>query len=170
MNVSSTPPIDFVWNDGGRSAAGYKGATGDCVVRSVAIAMERDYASVYNDMKRLLVLASDHRVKQGKDAGIRSPRHGVPIPVLKPYMKALGWHWIPSMGIGTGCRIHLRQNELPHGRLIVRLSGHMAAVIDGTVHDTYDCSRDGTRCVYGFFAHPDDAEEIRMFVDRMVRA
>ena len=32
-----------------------------------------------------------------------------------------------------------------------RLSGHLAAVIDGVVHDIHDCSRDGTRCVYGYF-------------------
>jgi hypothetical protein len=25
------------------------------------------------------------------------------------------------------------------------------AVIDGVIHDTYDPSRDGKRCVYGYF-------------------
>jgi len=27
----------------------------------------------------------------------------------------------------------------------------MAAVIDGVLHDAYDCSREGTRCVYGYY-------------------
>jgi hypothetical protein len=30
-------------------------------------------------------------------------------------------------------------------------SRHLVAVIDGVIHDTHDCSRDGTRCVYGYF-------------------
>ena len=55
------------------------------------------------------------------------------------------------MGIGTGCKVHLRKDELPMGRIIVALSKHYAAVIDGVVHDTHDPSRSGTRCVYGYW-------------------
>jgi hypothetical protein len=60
------------------------------------------------------------------------------------------------MQVGTGCQVHLRADELPEGRLIVRLSRHVAAVIDGVLHDNHDCSRQGTRCVYGFFAPAHD--------------
>ena len=42
-------------------------------------------------------------------------------------------------------------DELPMGRLVVSLSRHFAAVIDGLLHDNHDCSRDGTKCVYGFW-------------------
>jgi hypothetical protein len=45
----------------------------------------------------------------------------------------------------------LKEDELPKGRIICRLSKHYAAVIDGVLNDTYDCSRKGTRCVYGYF-------------------
>jgi hypothetical protein len=55
------------------------------------------------------------------------------------------------MRIGSGCTVHLRADELPPGRLIVNVSRHTVAVIDGVIHDTYDPSRDGTRCVYGYF-------------------
>jgi hypothetical protein len=55
------------------------------------------------------------------------------------------------MQIGSGCKVHLRADELPAGRLVVKLSRHLVAVIDGVIHDTYDCSRGGTRCVYGFY-------------------
>jgi hypothetical protein len=58
------------------------------------------------------------------------------------------------MMIGTGCTVHLRSDELPGGRLIVALSRHWCAVIDGVIHDLYDCSRGGTRCVYGYWWHP----------------
>ena len=47
--------------------------------------------------------------------------------------------------------MHLAKDELPNGRLIVRVSKHITAVINGVIHDTHDFSRDGTRCVYGYF-------------------
>ena len=55
------------------------------------------------------------------------------------------------MFIGSGCKVHLRNDELPAGRLIVCLSRHYTAVIDGVIHDTHDPSRGGTRCVYGYW-------------------
>ena len=55
------------------------------------------------------------------------------------------------MKIGSGCTVHLRADELPTGRLIVSVSRHVVAVIDGVIHDTHDPSRDGTRCVYGYW-------------------
>ena len=52
-----------------------------------------------------------------------------------------------------GCRYkYLRPDELPKGRIIVRVSKHLDAVVDGVLHDTFDCSRGGTRCVYGYYA------------------
>jgi hypothetical protein len=50
--------------------------------------------------------------------------------------------------------VHPRAEELPDGRLVVRVSRHMCAVIDGVIHDTHDPSRAGTRCVYGYWQHP----------------
>ena len=56
------------------------------------------------------------------------------------------------MRIGSGCKVHLRADELPAGRLIdVRVARHLAAVIDGVIYDNHDCSRGGTRCVYGYY-------------------
>ena len=45
--------------------------------------------------------------------------------------------------------MHLRADELPPGRLVVSVTHHLTAVIDGVIHDTHDPSRGGTRCVYG---------------------
>lgn len=58
------------------------------------------------------------------------------------------------MGIGTGCTVHLVSQELPGGRLIVSVSKHLTAVIDGVIHDTHNPSRSGTRCVYGYWQCP----------------
>ena len=80
-----------------------------------------------------------------------TPRNSMPKIVAKEYLKDLGWTWIPTMFIGSGCKVHLRKDELPAGRLIVQVSRHLTAVIDGVLHDGYDCSREGTRCVYGYW-------------------
>jgi hypothetical protein len=138
--------IEFVRNDGGRTAAGYRGDAGDCVTRAIAIATEQPYRDVY----AVLHGFNKTLVRSGG-----SPRNGVSRRVWDAYLKTVvGWQWTPTMQIGSGCRVHLRADELPPGRLIVRLSGHLAAVIDGVLHDTHDCSRNGTRCVYGFWSEP----------------
>ena len=55
------------------------------------------------------------------------------------------------MQIGSGCKVHLKAEELPKGRIIARVSKHYTTVIDGVLNDTYDCSRGETRCVYGYW-------------------
>lgn len=81
-------------------------------------------------------------------------RYSRPIKILRP-VRDLGAVWTPTMKFGSGCTVHLRSGELPMGRLVLRLSKHLAAVIHGVLHDTYDCSRDGTRCVYGYWEVPE---------------
>jgi type I restriction enzyme R subunit len=78
-------------------------------------------------------------------------RTGVRTETVRRYMKSIGWLWVPTMHIGQGCKVHLREGELPMGRLVVKVSRHVVAVIDGVIHDTHDCSREGTRCVYGYY-------------------
>jgi hypothetical protein len=82
---------------------------------------------------------------------ITSARSGAFTESYKPYLLKLGWVWTPTMKVGSGCKVHLRADELPRGRLIVKVSRHLVAVIDGVIHDTHDCSRNGTRCVYGYY-------------------
>jgi len=53
--------------------------------------------------------------------------------------------------------VHLCDEELPSGNLVLRLSRHYCAMRDGVVHDTYDPSRDGTRAVYGYWSSPEAA-------------
>lgn len=132
----------WVYNDGGRCRAGYKGDARDCVARAIAIASLRPYEVVYADL-------SDRSKAAG---GARSARNGVAKKIIRQYLAELGWEWTPTMGIGTGCTVHLRADELPAGRIIVSASRHLVAVINGVIHDTHDSSRDGTRCVYGYWS------------------
>lgn len=151
-------PLGFRHNDGGRNAAGYKGETRDCVVRSIAIATELPYQKVYDklfDLNR--AFAASHRSRAARWlAKNPSPRSGNMRKVYEPWLRSLGWIWTPTMRIGQGCTVHLLRDELPAGRLIVYVSRHLTAVIDGEIHDTSDPSRDGTRCVYGFYSKEED--------------
>ena len=139
--------MEFDYDDGGRSAAGFRGDTGDCGVRALAIAAGVPYKQVYDRIAEL-----GKRERTGKRKSSRShPRTGTYRKTFDRVAQELGFVWNATMGIGTGCRVHLRADELPSGRIIVALSKHYAAVINGVLHDTYDCSRDGTRCVYGYW-------------------
>jgi hypothetical protein len=139
--------MQFQYNDGGRVEAGFKGDAGDCVTRAIAIATGKSYREVYDALNDLA--GSERRGKRKR--GVSNARTGVYKGTKKRYLESLGWRWVPTMAIGSGCKVHMRADELPAGRIIVALSRHSAAVIDGVLHDTHDCSRDGTRCVYGYF-------------------
>lgn len=140
----------YTYNDGGRAAAGYKGRTGDCATRAIAIATGLPYQEVYDAINEA---SQGERRRRGKSGA----RTGVHKPTLRKFLAALGWRWVPTMRIGSGCKVHLRASELPPGRLVVAVSGHLVAMIDGVIHDTHDCSRDGTRCVYGYWMPPDNS-------------
>ena len=139
----------FVYNDGGRKAAGYIGITGDCVTRAIAIMTGKPYQEVYDALSDCAEPFNAKGYKRVR--GVSSARGGMHKRAYKPYLQSLGLIWHPTMGIGTGCKVHLRDGELPMGRLLVQVSKHLVAVIDGVMQDTHDCSRNGTRCVYGYY-------------------
>jgi hypothetical protein len=141
--------MKFIFNDGGRMEAGYKGEARDCVTRSIAIAADLPYQDVYDAMTR--GNSTQRKSKRSKD--VKTAREGVHVQRkwFKDYMKSLGFEWVPTMGIGTGCKVHLRDGELPIGRLVVMVSRHSTAVIDGVINDTHNPSRNEWRCVYGYY-------------------
>lgn len=144
--------MSYVYNDGGRAAAGFKGKTGDCVCRSIAIATGIPYQKVYD---RLNEIAASYE-RTGKRKRKKSDaRTGVYKQTFRRYMQEIGWRWVPTMQIGSGCTVHLDANELPKGRLVVSVSRHLTAVIDGVIHDTHDPRRD-VHCV-----EPDHGGELK---------
>lgn len=138
--------IVSVYDDGGRASAGFQGKAGDCVVRSIAIVTGKPYREVY-DAINVLALA-ERPTKSGRKS---SSRNGVYKKTYSKYLKSLGFEWTPTMFVGQGCKVHLRPDELPSGRLIVEVSKHLTAVIDGVIHDVSDVARGGERCVYGYW-------------------
>lgn len=156
--------MKFVYDDGGRAASGYKGNAGDCVARAIAIVAKLPYAEVYDALAKG---TEDEYVtkRSGRTSGRRTARSGIHVrrKWFKDYMESLGFKWTPTMGIGTGCKVHLHDGELPMGRLVVSVSKHYTAVVDGEVHDTYDpqrvtvfyeegkISHIARRCIYGYW-------------------
>lgn len=136
--------MQWLYNDGGRAAAGFKGEARDCVARSIAIASGKPYQEVYDALN---TLAQQERPRRCRS----SARSGVNRATYERYLEQLGAKWVPTMSIGSGCKVHLTDGELPMGRLVVRTSRHLVAVVDGVVHDTFDPSREGKRCVYGYY-------------------
>lgn len=146
----------FKYNDGGRALAGYKGDTGDCVTRAICNASGLPYQEVYDALalgnstqrlsKRQKTGRTNNKGQKTAAKGIYTTRKW-----FKDYMRSIGFTWVPTMLIGQGCKVHLRGDELPTGRLVVAVSKHYTAMIDGVINDTYDCSRSGSRCVYGYF-------------------
>jgi hypothetical protein len=144
--------MNIQFNDGGRLNAGFKGQAGDCVCRSIAIVTGKPYQEIYdvlsvgNGTQRKTKRSSKTTGQKTASRGISTSRKW-----FKDYMKSLGFTWVPTMKIGQGCTTHLKAEELPKGKLVVAVSKHYTAVIDGVIHDTHDPSRGGNRCVYGYF-------------------
>lgn len=147
----------YIYDDGGRAAAGFKGTTGDCVTRAIAIATGKPYKEVYDALNELA-----KRERTGKrKRKISSSRTGVYRSTYGKYLQTLGWEWVPTMKIGQGCRVHLNAAELPSGTILVRVTHHLTTMINGVIHDIYDPRRiapnDATegepseRCVYGYY-------------------
>lgn len=156
--------MKHIYNDGGRAAAGFRGTTGDCVARAIAIAAELPYREVYDALAR--GNAGERKtIRGGSSSGRRTAREGIHVQRkwFKDYMASLGFVYHACMGIGTGCQVHLTDGELPDGRLIVQVSRHYTAVIDGVIHDLYDPQREahsvepyrGGPVKAGWTLHPD---------------
>jgi hypothetical protein len=131
----------YQYNDGGRREAGYKGDAEDCVVRAIAIVTEKPYREVYDAIKRL-----------HKKVGASSPRYGSEQWIYDAYIKKLGLVWTPTIFIKGKRVMHLKAEELPQGRIICRVLGHMTAVIDGVIHDTYNPAEYDMEEVYGYYS------------------
>jgi len=145
--------MKFIYNDGGRSLAGFKGKAEDCVCRAIAIATGKPYQEVYEVLGNGNANQRKGKYEKKSKAGKLTANRGINVgrKWFKEYMAQLGFKWIPTMNIGSGCKVHLRDGELPMGTIICNVSKHFVAVIDGVIQDTHDCSREGTRCVYGYY-------------------
>ena len=151
--------MNFKFNDGGRKQSGYKGSAGDCVTRAIAIVTGKTYNEVYDRMfVEIKMFAATNRsaaAKRAERSGGRAgttPRNGISKKIYHKYLiEEIGMIWTPTMLVGQGCKVHLTENELPSGKLIVQIARHLTTVIDGVINDTWNCSG---KCVYGHYSFP----------------
>lgn len=119
--------MEFMWNDGGRAAAGFVGLAGDCVTRAIAIATGTRYRDVYAELG---------------NSSQKSPRKGIPTDVAAAYLARRGWQQM------LGCGEPFDVVRLPKGVVIVHLgktgerAQHFCTVIDHVVHDTWNPADD----------------------------
>jgi len=120
--------IDFVYDDGGRSKVGYKSRVknaDDCVVRSIAIALDLPYDQVFRELMYI-----------GLELGLYPNARSV----HERYLKAHGWVKNKCPRNASGNLIKLRDwCSAPH-RAVVSNSRHLTAIVDGKCRDTWDCT------------------------------
>lgn len=150
-------------NDGGRSRYFSGDNVRDCVTRAISIATETDYKTVYDALNEL---AKSER-RGCKKRRISNSRAGVYRVTYQKYLESLGWYWRPVMAVGSGCKLRLNEEELESyglmsGTYILRLSHHLTVIKDGVIYDTFDPSREGSRCIYGYFYKSASFEDRRL--------
>lgn len=135
-----TNELSFNKNDGGRSAAGYKGDTGDCVTRAIAIATGNDYETTRQDLMKVTDgFRGKSRTKVAKSIKNNSVRNGVLKEIYRPYLEAIGWKRVALQKFGDPKRYYMTTDDLPMGTVIVEMRKHLVTVIDHVVQDTWDC-------------------------------
>lgn len=139
----------WVYDDGGRAQAGYLfHSAGDCVARAIAIATEMPYQVVVD------IIDKAH---YGRKGGSQSGSYDF---ANRGILTALGWKRVTT-------KAHLNSDEFPPGRLILEVSSHMVALIDGVIHDTYDPSYHGSRRVYAYWVKvPTNADIIDHAIEK----
>src|SRR6185503_9407143 len=125
--------MEFLFNDGGRSEAGFQGTTGDCVCRAIAIATCLPYRQVYDRLAKGNASQRVTKRTSKSTARKKTARNGIYTKRkwCQDYLKELGFVWVPTKQLGQGFTTHLRKGELPDGILIVKLRKHLTTVIDG---------------------------------------
>ena len=134
--------MDFIWNDGGRSACGFVGLTGDCVTRAIAIATGAVYRDVYAALG---------------ERSLKTPRQGVPVSIADEYLQSAGWdrHSVGKVPLLEAC--------LPKGILVAHVcqgeltKNHLCTIVDHVVHDTWNASEDNDYYVVTYWTPPASA-------------
>ena len=135
--------IPFTYHDGGRSESKRPKQSNDCTVRAIAIVTGSTYDQAYDLLK-----AGGRRSWEGfhLDRWI----YGQVDPAVGDPEYILGWtaRRIPFPAVKGQRRMnpHAISRTLPQGRYVLRFAGHVAALIDGRILDTF--APDPDRCIY----------------------
>lgn len=132
--------MNWIYDDGGRSKYFKADNVGDCVTRAITIATGKDYKEVYDEIQRRSKLETSTQLKHHRGNKRSSSRNGVFRETWKQYLEDLGWVKHSTCSFGKGVQVHLTEDELPKGTIIVQVAKHLVCVKDGVIHDTYNSS------------------------------
>lgn len=122
--------MNYIKDDGGRMQEYNikplkKNQIGDCVVRSIAIALDQSYRQTLTELCELSV----------KYGGVPNDKQ-----TYEAYLFDRGWIKNKPPRNPYGRKIRLAQwRPLKRTMAIVHTSGHLTAVVNGTVRDNWDC-------------------------------
>ena len=133
--------IDYRYDDGGRESAGYRGRTGDCVVRAIAICTGEDYRAVYltmaEHMKRNGYAASGNAYAT-RQRNRKAPRRKGQIAARRVQDRVLEVYGFRKVRLPAGARPTFTEAQHQFGDCVVGTTKHVAAIVDGALRDTFD--------------------------------
>ena len=133
--------IDYRYDDGGRATVGYRGKTGDCVVRAIAICTGEDYRAVYltmaEHMKRNGYAASGNAYAT-RERNRKAPRSKGQIAARRVQDRVLEAYGFRKVRLPTGARPTFTEAHHQFGDCVVGTTKHVAAIVDGALRDTFD--------------------------------
>ena len=141
LEAETATPLGYEYDDGGRQAAGYKGSTGNCVVRAIAITTDFGYQHVYDAMADAMKCAGYAR--SGNAYATRKRKDGKPAKgnglngrqVQEMVLRHFGFE---KVKLAKGPRPTYAEAHKAYGECIVSTTKHMAALKGGALRDTFD--------------------------------
>jgi hypothetical protein len=108
--------------------------TSDCVVRAIAIAQNKTWEVVYKELCELGAKLYD--MPNSKN-------------VYTTYLQQHGYVKYPMPKHNNGKRYTVYElGRITSGTVVVQVARHLVTLIDGCVHDTWDCS---SKSVYNYY-------------------
>ena len=136
--------LEYIEDDGGRSAAGFKGRTGDCLTRAISIATGESYRKVYDavgeQMKKHGYARSGNAYAQsGKAAAaVRAKgRSRRPRTIQDDVLRLFGFAKVDAKKPNGTCYTY-EQAHRRYGTCIVTTTKHYATLKNGALRDTFD--------------------------------
>ena len=119
--------IGYRYDDGSRAAAGYRGKTGDCVVRAIAICAREDYSAVYRTM-------AEHMKRNGyatRERNRKAPRRRGQLNARRVQDRVLEAYGFRKVRLPSGERPTYTEAHRSYGDCIVGTTKHVAAIVGG---------------------------------------
>ena len=133
--------IGYRYDDGGRASAGYRGETGDCVVRAIAICTGEDYRSVYATMAEHMKsngYAASGNAYATRERNRKAPRRRGQLTAKRVQDRVLEAYGFTKVRLPAGERPTYAEVHHRYGDCVVGTTKHVAAIVDGALRDTFD--------------------------------